>query len=272
MIKLFDNSDTEIPFTSFKFPGGELSVKVPTIFVAKAVEIDAHIKSSEDLMELLMVTDAIRNLIFNIPIYLSMRYVPYARQDRVSVIGEAFSLKVFANIINSQKYSAITVWDAHSDVATALLNNCINYSQADLVIPFKNLLGNKENNILVSPDGGALKKIYQTAKALGIDKVIQATKSRDVNTGKITGTTVYSEHVGDKNFIIADDICDGGFTFIELAKRLKLLTTGKIILLVTHGIFSKGIEVFDGLIDEIVVLNNINDARSTDKTKVITVY
>lgn len=272
MIKILDNTRGVLPHTVFKFPGGEVGVKLTPIKGQPSVTIEAHIKTSDDLIELLMVTDALRNMQFEIPIYLKMAYIPYARQDRVTVVGEAFSMRVFANIINAQKYAAVIVWDAHSDVSTALLNNCINYSQASLLPKFRFLLGNNEDTILVCPDGGALKKIYEVAKVLELNRVIQATKSRDVATGKITGTTVYSEHVGDKNFLIADDICDGGYTFIELAKRLKLLTTGKITLLVTHGIFSKGIEVFDGFIDEIVVLNNINDAHSTDKTEVTTVY
>jgi ribose-phosphate pyrophosphokinase len=86
---------------------------------------------------------------------------------------------------------------------------------------------------------------------------IQAEKIRDPNTGAITSTKVNIEkHVGDKNFLIMDDICDGGRTFIELAKVLRPLTTGKIMLYVTHGIFSAGLEVFLGYIDEIYCANS----------------
>lgn len=47
----------------------------------------------------------------------------------------------------------------------------------------------------------------------------------------------------------------GTRTFIELAAKLRQLTDGKIYLYVTHGIFSKGAEVFDGLIDGIFTTN-----------------
>ena len=55
-------------------------------------------------------------------------------------------------------------------------------------------------------------------------------------------------------FYIVDDICDGGRTFIEIAKYLKeadSIDSSRIHLMVTHGFFTKGLGVFDGLIDHI---------------------
>jgi ribose-phosphate pyrophosphokinase len=124
----------------------------------------------------------------------------------------------------------------------------------------------------VSPDAGAEKKIFAFAKELGFENVVRAGKVRDVSSGKITGTEVYvpepALYKTDKDFLIVDDICDGGRTFIELAKKLRPMTTGKIKLLITHGIFSKGIEVFDGIIDEVLVINNIGGAVSTSSVVV----
>ena len=44
-----------------------------------------------------------------------------------------------------------------------------------------------------------------------------------------------------------DDICDGGRTFIELAKALKVDGPRSVWLYVTHGIFSQGFGVFAGI-------------------------
>ena len=46
-------------------------------------------------------------------------------------------------------------------------------------------------------------------------------------------------------------ICDGGRTFVELGKKLKELGATKVNLHVTHGIFSKGKDVFEGTVDEV---------------------
>ena len=109
--------------------------------------------------------------------------------------------------------------------------------------------------ILVSPDAGANKKVFEFAKLHGYKRVVRADKVRDVSTGEILSTQVFSEHVGNADFLMLDDICDGGRTFIELARELRKLTTGKIFLYVTHGIFSKGGDVFDGFIDQIYTSN-----------------
>lgn len=42
-----------------------------------------------------------------------------------------------------------------------------------------------------------------------------------------------------------------GGTFIAIAKELKKHKPKQIVLMITHGFFTKGLEVFDGLIDEI---------------------
>ena len=47
-----------------------------------------------------------------------------------------------------------------------------------------------------------------------------------------------------ENFIIIDDICDGGATFVNIAKELKQLNPSAALhLVVTHGLFTKGFDV-----------------------------
>lgn len=264
-----------IPLSNFLFSGGEVSVKLGML-TGGMVVIKAILTNSDDVMKLLMLTDAIRRASpnKNPEIHLSLPYVPYARQDRVMVPGESLSIKVFCDLINSQNYDKVIIWDPHSDVTPALLNNCKVISQAEvlknqlpfgpkdmtsigkLAIEFEKMGEFIQNTVLVSPDAGANKKIGESAKLIGFKTVVRADKVRDPATGKITGTVVYSEHIGDRNFLIVDDICDGGRTFIELAKVLRPLTNGKIILYVTHGIFSQNLGVFKGFIDEIYCANS----------------
>jgi ribose-phosphate pyrophosphokinase len=104
--------------------------------------------------------------------------------------------------------------------------------------------------MLVAPDAGALKKTMELSRLAGMP-YIHADKKRNPENGEITGTAVHSSALGNQDVLIVDDICDGGRTFVELAKELKTLTTGKIYLYVTHGIFSKGLGVFNGIIDHI---------------------
>lgn len=248
----------KIEYKSFVFSGGEVSVKLlPNTAITSPfynddnITITAHLTDSEKVMELVMLVDALRrNFGTNTRIKLVMPYVPYARQDRVCAPGEALSMKVFAGIINALNFERVTVYDAHSDVSLALIDRVFNVRQEDtLPVRFKDkALLNR--CILVSPDAGASKKVFEVAKQLHLT-MIQAEKKRDPNTGDITGTVVHSNHVGDVPFLVLDDICDGGKTFVELAKKLSELTTGKLYLYVTHGIFSKGLGVLEDWYDKI---------------------
>lgn len=244
-------------YSTLEFSGGEVQVRITDqLKYPYSVIIRAHIVNSAGLMELLLMTDALR-CVGAKKISLVIPYLPYARQDRVCSPGESLSLKVFCDIINSQNYESVTVWDVHSDVSLALLGRVVNRHQSEFVSQIS--LPNK--TYLVAPDAGALKKIYTDAKIMGCD-IIRADKTRDVFTGEITETTVYSEYRGRTDMLIVDDICDGGYTFIQLAKELRKISSGKIDLYVTHGIFSKGIEIFEGVINKIYCPNvfpNVKD-------------
>ncbi len=240
-----------VPYSLLRFSGGELQPKVlDVVGNGELVYIRADLTSSDNIMELVLLVDALRRTAGGeIEINLICPYLPYARQDRVCASGESLALKVMCDIMNGLKFAAVTVWDVHSDVSLALLNNVYNTHQRVFVGRI-----NWKNTVLVAPDAGAIKKTMETAKALGLP-MVRADKIRSVEDGSITGTTVYSEHIGDKDFLIVDDICDGGRTFVELAKVLRPLTNGKIYLYVTHGIFSKGLDVFNGLIDGVYTAN-----------------
>ena len=62
-----------------------------------------------------------------------------------------------------------------------------------------------------------------------------------------------------EHFIIIDDICDGGRTFIELAKEIRKQTDKPIYLIVTHGIFSAGFEKLSDELDGIFCTNSVKD-------------
>ncbi len=261
-MKLFvHNGEVKVAITGF--PGGESLVRLvnpPEIFPGgKAIvaNITMDFKDNGDLIDLLLLTDAVRRHYGGrtsepVELSLTMHYLPYARQDRVCNPGESLSVKVVADLINSQGYSRVTCTDIHSDVGAALIDNLTHIS---LLTAARTVAEAQRGAILVSPDAGANKKVLAFAKEYGFADVVRADKTRDPLTGKITGTVVYSEPVGDRDFLILDDICDGGRTFIELAKELRKLTTGKIFLYVSHGIFSAGCMALDLHFDAIYVAN-----------------
>jgi len=263
-----DYTTRELDVKTFLFPAGEVGIKIDFNYILKhsIIEIKARIRNSNDFMYLAMAKNAINEnpncRVFPPRVDLFLPYVPYARQDRVCNRGESFSLKAFAGLINSLGFDTVTILDAHSDVAPALFDRCINIKQLDIITRFEEF----KNKIMdggymfVSPDAGGNKKTVDLAKYFGHKDFIRADKRRNLATGDILETIVYADDLTGKNVCIADDICDGGKTFIELAKVLKSKGANSVILYVTHGIFSKGIKVLtDAGIDHIYTTNSYQD-------------
>ncbi len=234
-INLFEsNESVELK----KFSGGECHLKFLTEFSeCDKIRINTRLNSSDDLMNLCLAVDAIRNMYVNY-IEVFIPYIPYARQDRVMVPGEPLSIKVFANIINSLNLNKIIVFDAHSDVSVSLLNNCQNIANYEMVKFFLKQL-NLSDFVLVSPDLGAYKKVDKLAEKIGYKgNIATGIKVRDLSTGKIIKSDVNSDDLNGKACVVVDDICDGGRTFIELASALKLKNAGDLYFIASHGIFS----------------------------------
>ncbi len=249
----------DIHAKTIQFSGGELHVTIPGIKSDNSlhlIEIRTRIQSSNDVLELMLTVDIVRRNYPNSKLSLVLPYFPYARQDRVTESSGAFSLKIFANLINSLGFYKVTSYDCHSDVTPALVDNLVSVSLHEMLRDnndFSFFISHKID-ALVSPDAGAAKKVATISEYWKIPLIV-GSKSRNVRTGELSAPSINVTSCPD-NVCIVDDICDGGGTFIALAKVLREKGAKKVSLYVTHGIFSKGFDVFKGLIDEIYTTNS----------------
>ena len=148
----------EWKFKSFLFPSGEVGVKLESPFNQYPTKslILARLNTSTDIIELIMLVDAIRR-IDKSPIDLFLPKIPYAQQDRVCDYGESLSVAVFANIINSLNFAKVTVIDPHSNVSEALINNIEVITQLSIIKNFNQLWDVFKNSVLVAPVNSACK-------------------------------------------------------------------------------------------------------------------
>ncbi len=257
---------------AFNFPGGESHVQISPCDIKEQTQVYAFLNNSDEIIRLLLTVDAIRRVDSTTKIHLTIPYFPYARQDRVCNQGESLSVKVMADMINALKCSSLKIYDPHSDVTSALLDNCQAIGMAEIIISSKLHSTIIDNNLtLISPDSGAEKKVRYFARQIsGINSgrkvdLVCASKIRDTRTGKIIGTELHGD-VKDKNVIILDDICDGGSTFIELSKKLKEDGANEIYLYVTHGIFSKGLDPLRQYFSKIYCYHTMLDKEKIDNS------
>ena len=269
IINLAYPEKSDIKFKISKFPDGQQTIDIESgrsFIQGKDICINTRISTFRDLELIIAANQALHEMAAST---VSL-YVPYflgARSDRKFQEGGVNYLKhVICPVINSQKFNSIIILDPHSDVLEACLDN---YDKVSNLTVVKNSLASIDNRdgaqdriVLVSPDGGALKKIYDVAEEFQIPNIVTAMKHRDNKTGKITHTEVpdLSKFGEDHKFVIVDDICDGGRTFIELSKAIrKQNAISEIYLIVTHGIFSSGLTELSNHFTKIYTTNSVKD-------------
>ncbi len=261
------------------FSGGEIHLQLPHSLTSNPLEnrdvpsiavYARDLKSSDDIMALVMFKDAISREFPTVDCKLEIGYLPYARQDRVCNRGEAFSSKAFANLINGLGFSEVLVMDPHSDVGPALLHNVTDiWTQSNIINDFEELVEDIKNRnlLLISPDAGAIKKSEELAREFSLE-LVQGTKKRNLATGELSGFGVHDPDnlIQGRHCLIADDICDGGGTFVGLAKVLLEKGAESVSLYVTHGIFSRGIEnLLDNGIDKVYTTSTFNSGEVHDR-------
>lgn len=262
MIKIYTQRGVtirEVPYSVFTFSGGEIQVKIDSdVELFGLIWFEAELNTSDSIISLLLLKDAIDQMVIEdsrlkvMPqIRLVLPYIPYGRQDRACASGEAFSLSVFAKLLNTAKFDRVTTWDVHSDVSF-LIGRLVNKSQTAL---YARRLDFSKYDALVSPDAGARDKVADLGKA-NLINVVEGYKSRCPETGTLTGFG-YDGNVKGAKLLIVDDLVDKGGTFLGLAKELLEGGAESIDLLITHGIFSGGIDLLlDNGIDNIYTTNS----------------
>lgn len=240
------------------FPGGELHITgnnfpIGNKIIGADTNLFACIRCPQDILKLLLFTDAYKRYYGHTP-NLYMPYIPYARQDRVANEGESLSIKVFCDIINLQGYKKVYVFDPHSDVCMALLDNVEVITHIDDKFLCDNI-PNYYDKIVVAPDAGSYKKL---CKVIPSDRLVYATKQRDTKTGKLSHMEIHSQFdLNGKDLLVVDDICDGGGTFILLSQAIKdNYTPNSMQLYVSHGIFSKGLSALNVGYDKVYTTNS----------------
>jgi len=267
-----------------RFPDGQQSIRIlehnyDTFLSLRdrtnSITIKSRLNTFQDLELIICANQALKE----IGVKSVKLYIPYCiggRSDRKFQEGGVNYIKtVIAPILNSQNFDEVIVVDPHSDVLEACINNFVKMYNYPLIKYALTKIDNKNDAqdriCLVSPDAGAYKKVFDVAKWFKINKIITANKVRDVDTGKILRTELPSikDHSDEMKYVIVDDICDGGRTFIELAKVIIAQNQeAKIYLVVTHGIFSAGFSELTNYFDGIYTTNScqdiINDPDDTD--------
>lgn len=196
-------------------------------------------ENDEELVTIYFLTRHLQNIYTKQNrINLSMFYCPNARQDRVKSHEDIFTLKYFAEIINSLNFDNVYIADPHSNVASALLNN-LRIVDISTKLKAWDTKAMGKGQYIYFPDDGAMKR-YKDYFSLA--KKIYGVKERDWETGKILGLNIHDENgnkvseeeVKGHSVLMVDDIISYGGTMYYSALKLKEIGFEKIYAYATH--------------------------------------
>ena len=214
------------------FPDGTPNIQLFPEFKSDSydqIEITWEFDSMEELFILQCIVDYYKGK----ELFLYMPYIPNARMDRIKSYEENFSLKVFANFINSFNFAKVYVNNVHSNVSEALINNIVSCDDQALIC---GVISRERPDVIFFPDEGACKR-YSDLYVIKNSKLPVAfgIKKREWSTGKILGLDVISDvDLKDKKVLIIDDICSAGGTFKFSSMKLKEMGAKEVNLYVTH--------------------------------------
>ncbi len=256
MIKLFIENK-EVPFEITKFPDGTSQAwkAGSAIYGATEAKVLWLFENEAELITIcqlgqLIKKEAWRGLVLE----LEAPFLPYSRQDKPISNVTTFALDTFFTIVQACGYFRVRTFDAHSRIEEYM-------GISETPVHFFNSIYN--HDVICYPDSGAYARYNHSLSVLSspiaLAENLYCTKIRNQLTGQIEGLKI--ENVKDlagKKVLIVDDLCDGGRTFIEVAKALKEHNPEQIDLAVSHGIFSKGKQVLhDAGITNIYTTNSL---------------
>ena len=204
----------------------------PALLLATSFKIEWDFDSESELLHLAQLKALLDTT--GRSTQLHIRYLPYARQDKMVGNDATFALRPFASLLNSLNFDSILIDDPHSAVATQLIERAVARYPSEKVARIAKRVG---ADLVCYPDKGARLR-YSTLYPFDS---IYGEKVRNQLTGQITSYQVEG-HAAGKRILIIDDICDGGATFVLLAQELLRLGAVSVDLFVTHGLFSKGLK------------------------------
>ena len=208
-------------------------------------------------MELLIFIDSLKRASAK-DINVVITYYGYARQDRKAAGRQPISARLVADLLQTAGASKIIAIDLHNPSIQGFFNIPVDDLRGQFIFG-KELKNRKDKFVIVSPDHGGAVRARQLSELLQSDDEIAIIDKRRTGPNKSEIMGVLG-NVADKNVVIYDDIIDTGGTILHAVQALKEQCAKKIIVAATHGLFSKGFDMFenDNNVTEVIVTDSTN--------------
>ncbi len=234
------------------FPDGEIC---PRLFITDENELkNAHVIIALQLKLTQSKNQYLLSILFTIynvkrfgakKITCIMPYHIYSRQDRESRLGEPFSSRYLASMLESAGVNNFITVNSHSYGKNSLSDFftesfAISLSAIPLLSKaIKERINGNEDVVCFSPDEGALKLAKEAADGINSPFYGAIRKTRNPSTGEISQELMgINVSIKNRDIIIVDDLVSSGGTMIGAARILKQQGAKSVSLAYVHGVHS----------------------------------
>lgn len=240
-----------------KFSDGEISIQISESVRGRDVFVvqSTGAPSNDNLMELLIMTDALRRSSAS-SITAVVPYYGYARQDRKAAPRVPITAKLVADMFESAGIDRVITIDLHAGQIQGFFDIPVDNLYGS--VTFENYIKSKnlKNPIIASPDIGGVARARYFANRLGLDMVIVDKRREKANESEVMNI------IGDVNghdVIMIDDMVDTAGTMVKAATALKNKGATSVMACATHGVLSgKAYENLErGELDELIITNTL---------------
>jgi ribose-phosphate pyrophosphokinase len=220
-----------------RFPDGEVMVEVREnvrggdCFVLQSVCTPPN----ENLMELLLLTDALRRASAK-RITAVIPYFGYSRQDRKVAPRVPISAKLVADLITTSGASRVLTVDLHAGQIQGFFNIPVDnlYAMPVLIQYLRRRVEDQKISV-VSPDAGGVERARAFARRLNADLAIIDKRRR--RASEVAEMRLVGE-VKDTVAVLVDDMIDTAGTITEAARVVSAAGAREVIACATHPILS----------------------------------
>lgn len=253
-----------------KFSDGEISIQIAESVRGRDVFIiqSTGAPSNDNLMELLIMTDALRRSSAS-SITAVVPYYGYARQDRKAAPRVPITARLVADMYEAAGIDRVVTIDLHAGQIQGFFNIPVDNLYGS--VTFENYIKSKnlKNPIIASPDIGGVARARYFASRMGLEMVIVDKRREKANESEVMNII---GDVNGKDVIMIDDMVDTAGTMVKAATALKNKGATSVMACATHAVLSgKAYDnIENGELDELIVTNTL-ESKPHEKIVVLTV-
>jgi len=212
--------------------------------------------TQENLMELLMMTDAARGA-SAAQVNVVMPHFAYARSDKKDAPRISLGGRLVADLLATAGATRIITLTLHAEQVHGFFSVPVDHLTA-LPVLARHFRGRDlSNTVVVSPDFGNAKAAGAFARSLGVD--VAAGSKRRTADDRVVIDAIVGDVAGRDCIVLDDEIATAG-SMVTLIERLCDYGVNSVCIATTHGLFTgAAVERLNALTEvrEVVTTNSV---------------